>query len=722
MFRGSNRACSPFLFSRPDPTWRCLPGIAGTGNYLEIEPLDPVAIRKQLDNLIRVKNIHSVAIVLAHSYACPEHELIVGRIAHEAGMRHITLSHEAMPMCRMVPRGFTGCAEAYLTPHVQRYLDSFRSGFRSQLAGVEVLFMQSDGGLTQMEHFRGARAILSGPAGGVVGYAKTGRAETAVPLIGFDMGGTSTDVSRYDDRYEHVIESTTAGVTIQAPQLDINTVAAGGGSRLFFRSGLFVVGPESAGAHPGPACYRKDGPLTVTDANLVLGRLQPEYFPCIFGTSETEPLDELRARELFAELRTEINAYQWAAGKASSPDELSVEEVAAGFVRVANEAMCRPIRALTQSRGFDTAAHALACFGGAGGQHACSIARELGMRVVLVHKYAGILSAYGMALADVVQEDQRPCGLEYCRANGEHLERLLAERAAVCKAELREQGFAEDQIEEELFLHMRYEGTDGALMCTPQKGYAVDIPLDERVCEGLGDFRATFLERYRSEYGFVLEGRRIIVDDVRCRANGRTAVPQEAEIPAAIGEPIVDARRPVYFDGCGYVETPVYLRTQQGAGHRIHGPAIIIDALSTILIEPDCVAEITRRGDLRIEIGASVQRVVGEQLDAVQLSIFSHRFMSIAEQMGRILQRTSISTNIKERLDFSCALFGPDGGLVSNAPHIPVHLGSMQEAVQFQLRLRGETLRDGDVLLSNHPQAGGSHLPDLTVITPVFHK
>lgn len=699
-----------------------MPGAAGTGDYLEIEPLDPVDIRQRLDRLIAEHNIRSVAVVLAHSYACPEHELRVGRIAREAGMRHVTLSHEAMPMCRMVPRGFTGCAEAYLTPHVQRYLDSFRSGFREQLAGVEVLFMQSDGGLTRMEQFRGARAILSGPAGGVVGYAKTGRAETAVPLIGFDMGGTSTDVSRYDDRYEHVIESTTAGVTIQAPQLDINTVAAGGGSRLFFRSGLFVVGPESAGAHPGPACYRKGGPLTVTDANLVLGHLQPEYFPCIFGASETEPLDAERAGELFAELRAEINAYQWAAGKAASPEELSVEQVAAGFVRVANEAMCRPIRALTQSRGFDTAAHALACFGGAGGQHACSIARELGMSVVLVHKYAGILSAYGMALADVVQEDQRPCGLEYCRANGEQLERLLAERAAVCRGKLREQGFTEEQIEAELFLHMRYEGTDGALMCTAQKGFAADVPQDERVCETLGDFRATFLERYRSEYGFVLQGRRIIVDDVRCRASGRTDVPQEADIAAASGEPIVDGRRPVYFDGHGYVETPVYLRTEQGAGHRIRGPAIIIDALSTILIEPDCVAEITRRGDLRIEIGAGVRRVVGEQLDAVQLSIFSHRFMSIAEQMGRILQRTSISTNIKERLDFSCALFGPDGGLVSNAPHIPVHLGSMQEAVQYQLRLRGETLCDGDVLLSNHPQAGGSHLPDLTVITPVFHK
>lgn len=656
--------------------------------------------------------------MLAHSYACPAHELAVGQIAAAAGMRHITLSHEAMPMCRMVPRGFTACAEAYLTPHVRRYLDSFRSGFQRQLAGVEVLFMQSDGGLTRMEQFRGARAILSGPAGGVVGYARTGRAETDLPLIGFDMGGTSTDVSRYDDRYEHVIESTTAGITIQAPQLDINTVAAGGGSRLFFRSGLFVVGPESAGAHPGPACYRKGGPLTVTDANLVLGRLQPDYFPRIFGATECEPLDGARSGELFDALRADINAHRAADGQLEA---MSTEQVAAGFVRVANEAMCRPIRALTQARGFDTSRHALACFGGAGGQHACSIARELGMRLVLVHKYAGILSAYGMALADVVQEDQRPCGLAYAPEHGEQLERMLAEREAACRERLRQQGFAAEQVETELFLHMRYEGTDGALMCTARP-YAEEVAAAERVTGRLGDFHATFLERYRNEYGFVLQGRRIIVDDVRCRASGRTEVPQEEEIARAMGEPVVDTVRRVFFDGPGWLETPVYLRTQQGAGHRIAGPAMIIDKLSTILIEPDCVAEITARGDLRIEIGVGELRQVGEQLDAVQLSIFSHRFMSIAEQMGRILQRTAISTNIKERLDFSCALFGPDGGLVSNAPHIPVHLGSMQEAVQFQMRLRGETLKRGDVLLTNHPQAGGSHLPDLTVITPVFHE
>lgn len=531
------------------------------------------------------------------------------------------------------------------------------------------------------------------------------------------MGGTSTDVSRFADKYEHVIETTTAGITIQAPQLDINTVAAGGGSRLFFRSGLFVVGPESAGAHPGPACYKKGGPLTVTDANLILGRLQPEYFPKIFGPHENEALDARASLLKFTELTEHINKYLLESGERKIA--LSIQEVAMGFIRVANEAMCRPIRALTQSRGFDTSRHALACFGGAGGQHACSIARELGMSTVLVHKYAGILSAYGMALADVVNENQLPCGLEYSAVNGETLNRQLEQLEKEGRQRLLDQGFEEHLIEIELFLHLRYEGTDGALMCSP-RAYSGDKT--ELVVTKFGDFYATFLERYRSDYGFVIAGRRIIVDDIRCRASGKTIVPTEKTIEAVAGDPVVAGETQVFFEDYGFLETKIYLRTQQGRGHRILGPAIIIDNLSTIIIEPDCVAKITDRGDLIITIGAGVPRAIDDKLDAVQLSIFSHRFMSIAEQMGRILQRTSISTNIKERLDFSCALFGPDGGLVSNAPHIPVHLGSMQEAVQYQLRFRGETLKRGDVILSNHPQAGGSHLPDLTVITPVFNE
>lgn len=393
-----------------------------------------------------------------------------------------------------------------------------------------------------------------------------------------------------------------------------------------------------------------------------------------------------------------------------------------GFIRVANESMCRPIRALTQSRGFDTSKHVLACFGGAGGQHACSIARELGMSQIVIHKYAGILSAYGMALADVVHEAQEPSGLEYSTENAVTLQERLNALASQCYAKLQAQGFSKEHIVLEPFLHLRYEATDTALMVSPssdanKSSSAIIVP-------GYGDFYETFLQRYRSEFGFVIGGRRIIVDDIRVRGLGKTLAPVERDVDAAENatEYRIDSYTSAYFENIGYVKVGVVLSTDLRYGHILQGPLILIDKLSTILIEPHCRAEVTRAGDLVIHSDQSlVKSTIDDKLDAVQLSIFSHRFMSIAEQMGRILQRTSISTNIKERLDFSCALFGPDGGLVSNAPHIPVHLGAMQETVQYQLKVRGDTLRPGDVLLSNHPQAGGSHLPDMTVITPVFY-
>lgn len=529
------------------------------------------------------------------------------------------------------------------------------------------------------------------------------------------MGGTSTDVSRFFGTYDHVIESTTAGVTIQAPQLDINTVAAGGGSMLFFRSGLFVVGPESAGAHPGPSCYKKGGPLTVTDANLILGRLLPEYFPKIFGKTEKEALDYDASCKKFDEMHDAINQYLVETGK----PKLSLEEVAMGFIRVANESMCRPIRALTQSRGLDTSRHALACFGGAGGQHACSIARELGMTQVLVHKYAGILSAYGMALADVVHETQEPCGLVFNQENALKISERFNALAGQCQQKLQSQGFSDEKIVLEPYLHLRYEGTDCALMCAPDKTSSDNA--DDVTIPGYGDFHLAFLKRYQTDFGFIISGRKIIVDDIRVRGSGKSNTPKERDIETIVGDPVAEKITSVFFES-GHHDTPIYLCSKLGRGQKIVGPAILIDGLSTILVEPDTMATITAKGNIVIRIGTGYRKEIDDKLDAVQLSIFSHRFMSIAEQMGRILQRTSISTNIKERLDFSCALFGPDGGLVSNAPHIPVHLGAMQETVQFQLKFRGESLKAGDVLLSNHPKAGGSHLPDLTVITPVFYK
>lgn len=481
--------------------------------------------------------------------------------------------------------------------------------------------MQSDGGLTRIDKFRASRAILSGPAGGVVGYAMTGSRDTDMPLIGFDMGGTSTDVSRYSGSYEHVVESTTAGVTIQAPQLDINTVAAGGGSRLFFRSGLFVVGPESAGAHPGPACYKKGGPLTITDANLILGRLLPQYFPKIFGPNENEPLDYEAAEIKFKELIKEINCNLSEQGSEKS---MSLEEVALGFVRVANEAMCRPIRALTQARGLDTSKHVLSCFGGAGGQHACAIARELGISKVLIHKYAGILSAYGMALADVVHEIQKPCGLELSPANEKTLQDSVSDLSKKCQAVLKSQGFTNIKLHH--FLHLRYEGTDCALMCSPSK---------EHSSNWLDSYKNAFLHRYRTEFGFVLHNRRIIVDDVRVRGLGKNTTPPELKTESTINtEPTSVGTTLVYFKE-GKLTAPIFLTKDLRYKNRIQGPALIIDQLSTILIEPNCEAEVTQYGDLVIHVQSLYNTNLDDKLDPIQLSIFSHRFMSIAEQMGR---------------------------------------------------------------------------------------
>lgn len=689
-----------------------------------VKSLNMQKLRADLEKVLS-RGIKSLSVALLHSYTYKEHERLVGQCAAELGFRHVSLSSEVMPMVRIVPRGFTACVDAYLTPCIKDYVRSFVCGFKDNIKDVSVLFMQSDGGLTPMKMFSGSRSILSGPAGGVVGYAKTSYGADLVPVIGFDMGGTSTDVSRYDGHFDHTFETTTAGVTIQAPQLDISTVAAGGGSMLFFRSGLFVVGPESAGAQPGPVCYRKGGPLTVTDANVCLGRLLPEYFPKIFGHSEKEPLDKEAAVAAFRQLTHEVNSFlQGQPGGGHKP--MSVEQVAMGFINVANESMCRPIRALTQGKGFDVSTHLLACFGGAGAQHACAIARALGMRKVLIHRYAGILSAYGMALADVVEESQEPCAMIYNPENIPSIDSKIRALSKKCTDTLCQQGFAEQHIVVEPFLHMRYDRTDCALMCSSEAAIG-DSSSPTTLAAGqavsaFGDFELSFKKKYKREFGFVLHGRHIIVDDIRVRAVGRASVQQSEPLKSGEKqppEPVQTAQ--CYFDD-SYYPTPVYLLKNLLARNLIQGPAIIIDDNCTIIVEPSCTAEVLEHGNVCIEVGKSKQENIGLELDAVRLSLFSHRFMSIAEQMGKILQRTSISTNIKERLDFSCALFGPDGGLVCNAPHIPVHLGAMQEAVQYQMKVLGNSLVPGDVILSNHPQAGGSHLPDLTVITPVFYK
>ncbi|KAL2264680.1 hypothetical protein VTJ83DRAFT_7190 [Remersonia thermophila] len=717
------------------------------------------AVRARLQDVYD-KGIRSLAVCLMHGYTFPEHERLVGDVAREIGFQHVSLSHELMPMIKLVPRATSVCADAYLTPTIKRYIEGFQAGFvggrlgtKSVLApgegqgaadaaaagapsskGARCEFMQSDGGLVDVDRFTGLRAILSGPAGGVVGYAMTSWDDkTRVPVIGFDMGGTSTDVSRYGEgRYDHTFETTTAGVTIQSPQLDINTVAAGGGSMLFFRNGLFAVGPESASAHPGPACYRKGGPATVTDANLVLDRLLPDFFPKIFGKNEDEGLDPEASRRALQGLADQIRRET---GRA-----LGIDEVAYGFLQVANEAMTRPIRSITEAKGHDVSKHRLATFGGAGGQHAVAIAAALGIRQILIHRYSSVLSAYGMALADVVDERQEPESAVWSTRPEviEALRRKLDALKARSRQALREQGFADGDMVFEEYLNMRYRGTESALMIVkPDDGW---------------DYGAAFVEHHRYEFGFSLDDRDIIVDDVRVRGIGKSfrhGGKTVDEQLAAVARRDVDAAAKkhstasVYFEG-GRRETPVYKLGDLAVGDVVRGPAMLADGTQTIVVTPDAAAlvlethvvidlapsEASSSSSSSSSSSAAATAATADgpsheaarEVDPIMLSIFSHRFMAIAEQMGRALQKTSVSTNVKERLDFSCAIFDAAGGLVANAPHLPVHLGSMSTCVRRQADIWKGKLRKGDVIITNHPSYGGTHLPDVTLISPAFNE
>ncbi len=640
------------------------------------------SVRSQLQTLYH-DGFRSIAVCLVHGYTFPDHEALVGELAHEIGFEHVSLSHQLMPMIKLIPRATSACADAYLTPAIKEYIAGFQAGFEGGLGtesvkkesgtkGARCEFMQSDGGLVDVDLFSGLRAILSGPAGGVVGYALTSYdPKTKTPIIGFDMGGTSTDVSRYGSgRYEHVFETTTAGVTIQSPQLDINTVAAGGGSRLFFRNGLFVVGPESAGAHPGPACYRKGGPLTVTDANLFLGRLLPDFFPKIFGKTEDQGLDEKASEMLFQELTDKIN--REIAGD-NEDKKMTPDEVAYGFIKIANETMTRPIRSLTEAKGHDTSQHRLATFGGAGGQHAVAIAESLGIKQILVHRYSSVLSAYGMALADVVDESQVPSSKTWSDKGTvvDELKKTMQELKDKSTAKLRDQGFSDEKIVFEEYLNMRYRGTESALM--------VVRPNEEEAKKDFdGDdwaFGKAFVKKHEQEFGFTLPDRDVIVDDVRARGIGKsfeglekTVDMQLKEIqPKDLGKGKRYGVSKVYFQG-GREDTPLYKLEDLSVGDRIQGPAILADGTQTIVVTPGSTALIIETHVI-INIGKEEGQGTGvnaKEVDPIMLSIFAHRFMAIAEQMGRALQKTSVSTNVKERLDYSCALFDSTGGLVAN--------------------------------------------------------
>jgi 5-oxoprolinase (ATP-hydrolysing) len=687
-------------------TLREIDGITGE-KYHVAQELDTESLVTSLQ-VLKDQGYGSIAVALINSFACPDHELKVGEIASKMGFS-VALSSQLQPMIKVVPRGMSATADAYLTPVIKSYIDSISANFEGGLAGshgCRVEFMQSDGGLVDFRKFSGLKAILSGPAAGVVGYASTSWDEEArVPIIGFDMGGTSTDVSRFDGHLDHTFSSSISGVSIQAPQLDINTVAAGGGSILSWRNGLFMVGPESASAHPGPACYRKGGPLTVTDANLFLGRLLPEYFPKIFGPNEDQPLDRDITKKLFRELTDKINTEH-------GQSRLTPEQVALGFLKVADESMTRPIRNLTEARGFETSSHHLACFGGAGGQHACNVAASLGISRIIIHKYSSILSAYGLALAEIVQEAQEPMAAQYIGSE-ETIDLKLQGLMDRSTEQLGTQGFTKGQLRHEIFLNMRYEGSDTSLMI---------LKPDD------GDFASAFVGRHRREFNFTFE-RPILVDDVRVRTIASANKASEKSPLKQLKEAnIKQASAPsqfteVYFDSeFGFIKTPVHQLRELGSNVKLHGPAIIIDETQTIVVSPNAVVHVLDTCVLIDLESAPREATYSSQVDPVRLSIFGHRFMSVAEQMGRTLQKTAVSTNIKERLDFSCALFSPDGGLVANAPHVPVHLGSMQFAVRYQHKRWLGKLKDGDVLVSNHPVSGGTHLPDVTVVTPVFKQ
>ncbi|KAM0814190.1 putative 5-oxoprolinase [Seiridium cardinale] len=663
---------------------------------------DLSAVKSSLEE-VWAEGYRSIAVALMHSYNFPSHELQIGALAREMGFK-VSLSSQLQSMIKLVPRAQSAVADAYLSPTITSYLDQFRRGFQGQLEDEQsnkLFLSQSHGGLVKHTEFNGLRAILSGPAGGVVGYSRTCYdAKEGTAVLGFDMGGTSTDVSRYGGTLEHVFESTTAEVSIQSPQLDVNTVAAGGGSILHWSNGLFQVGPESAGANPGPVCYGNGGPLTITDANCLLGRVLPDYFP--------RKLHLDRVSEEFRKLTDLVNKEKYSA------DRLTPEQIAMGFIEVANATMARPIRSLSEGKGFEIASHNLACFGGAGGQHAVAIARDLGIRRVLIHRLSSILSAFGMALADIVVEKQDPEALVYGSEANQRISTRFHALKEKATSELEAQGIPQHRIHHELFLNMRYKGSDTALM--------IGRPED-------GNFEMAFIDRHQREFGFV-QHREILVDDVRVRSIGKAMdIPlrnpyekqdQWGSFPY-VDPSVAMSSRKVYFGTTGWIDAAVFHIENLPKYFKIRGPAVAIDATQTILIEDDSEALVLEE-HLIIDLVSTKKRDVGtHHIDPIQLSVFGHRFMSVAEQMGRTLQKTSISTNIKERLDFSCAVFSASGGLVANAPHIPGHLGSMSTAIRYQAnKYSPNGLKPGDVILSNHPCSGGTHLPDLTVTTPVF--
>ncbi|MGG6270472.1 hydantoinase B/oxoprolinase family protein [Leptolyngbya sp. AN03gr2] len=640
--------------------------------------------------------IRAIAIAFLHSYRYPQHEQQIAALVRNIGFTQVSVSHEVSPLMKLIRRGDTTVVDAYLSPILRRYVDQVGAELRST---TKLEFMKSDGGLTEATRFQGKDSILSGPAGGIVGAVKTSIAAGFDKIIGFDMGGTSTDVSHFNGEYERTFETEVAGVRLCAPMMSIHTVAAGGGSLLRFDGSRYRVGPESAGANPGPACYRKGGSLTVTDCNVRLGKIQPEFFPQVFGAEGNLPLDRTIVEQKFAELTAEIQA--------KTRDTRTDEEVAAGFLEIAIDKMANAIKKISVQRGYDVTQYTLCCFGGAGGQHACLIAEALGMTKIFIHPFAGVLSAYGIGLADVRTLKEK--AVEADLSSVSELGQILTALDSESRAEIIAQGVNRDRIETVFKVRLRYQGTDSAL--------TVEFDRAETM-------RHQFEALYQQRYGFSMPDKGLVVE----------AVSVEAIAPATpITEPLLSADRTIplspistvqiYAKGTWH-ETPVYRRQDLRAGDRISGAALILEPTGTNVIEPGWCAELTEQNYLILNRIAEVKESSSVELsatpDPVLLEIFNNLVRAIAEEMGITLQNTSYSVNIKERLDFSCAIFDQSGQLVANAPHIPVHLGSMSESVISLIRAKGNTLKPGDAFASNNPYNGGTHLPDITVITPVF--
>jgi 5-oxoprolinase (ATP-hydrolysing) len=660
--------------------------------------LDESEARRVLEEL-RGQGYRSLAIVFMHAYRFPAHEAAVARIAREIGFEQVSVSHEVSPLIKLVGRGDTTVVDAYLSPVLRRYVAQVSEELDVERTGIRVMFMMSSGGLTAADMFQGKDSILSGPAGGVIGLAKTGEQAGFPHVIGFDMGGTSTDVAHFDGQYERAFETEVAGVRVRAPMLLIHTVAAGGGSILHFEDGRFRVGPDSAGAHPGPACYRNGGALAVTDANVMTGKLLPEFFPTIFGPGQNQPLDVEAVRAQFESLADRIG------------DGRSPEAVADGFIRIAVANMVEAIKKISVQRGYDVTRYALNCFGGAGGQHACLVADALGMKSILLHPMSGLLSAYGMGLADIRATRQKALGTPLDHNAPAAMAALAAALQEQCLADLETQGVAPAATQTVARAHIRYEGADTPLAVETLFPASEDAERLEKEFERL----------HKRRFGFLAQGKPLVVEAIEVETIGGAAAQIDAKSEeGAQGEAKAERHTRFYSQGAEHTAA-VVLRSVMEPGQTVTGPAIIIEPNQTIVIEDGWQAKVTALDHIVLtRIKALPQRTaIGTKADPVMLEIFNNLFMSIAQQMGVTLQNTAYSVNIKERLDFSCAVFDAQGHLVANAPHMPVHLGSMDASVGAAIR-ENSVIHPGDVFLINAPYNGGTHLPDLTVCTPVF--